>query len=81
MRLCDRPFAADGTQALRLEALCIIVLQTAWLGKLRFGERPLPPDSMLRAGLAQAQVRHGCVSPEQPGYLQLVASLRQGDCS
>ena len=26
-------------------------------------------------------VRNGYVVPEQPGYLQLVASLRQGDCS
>lgn len=26
-------------------------------------------------------VRHGHLAPEQAGYLQLVASLRQGDCS
>ncbi|KXZ42115.1 hypothetical protein GPECTOR_201g365 [Gonium pectorale] len=26
-------------------------------------------------------IRHGYVTPEQPGYLQLVAALRSGDCS
>ena len=26
-------------------------------------------------------LRHGVLAPEQPGYLQLVAALRSGDCS
>ena len=26
-------------------------------------------------------VRHGFISPDAPGYLDLVRSLRQGDCS
>ena len=26
-------------------------------------------------------MRHGYVKPDQPGYLQLLASLRVGDCS
>jgi hypothetical protein len=26
-------------------------------------------------------IRHGYVTPEQPGYLELVARLRSGDCS
>ncbi|GAX77947.1 hypothetical protein CEUSTIGMA_g5389.t1 [Chlamydomonas eustigma] len=26
-------------------------------------------------------IRRGCITPDTPGYLQLVASLRQGDCS
>ena len=26
-------------------------------------------------------VRHGFVQPDQPGYLQLLAGLRTGDCS
>ena len=26
-------------------------------------------------------VRHGYVQPDQPGYLQLLAGLRNGDCS
>lgn len=26
-------------------------------------------------------MRHGCITPDQPGYLQLLAGLRAGDCS
>jgi len=26
-------------------------------------------------------IRHGHISPDYPGYLQLVGQLRQGDCS
>ena len=26
-------------------------------------------------------IRHGYIEPDQPGYLQLLTGLRQGDCS
>ena len=26
-------------------------------------------------------IRHGCITPESPGYLELLTGLRSGDCS
>ncbi len=26
-------------------------------------------------------IRHGVITPDSPGYLQLAAAIRQGDCS
>lgn len=31
--------------------------------------------------IADFLIRHGTVTPDTPGYLQLVAGLRSGDCS
>jgi hypothetical protein len=44
--------------------------------------RPSPPLSLPRSlVIIDFLIRHGYLTPEQSGYLQLVAALRSGDCS